>query len=116
MVRIQLKSKIHRAIVTDGNIEYEGSISIDQDLLKQADIWKGEKVLVTSITSGARLETYAIPAPSGSKQIVLNGAAAHLIKKGERVTIMAWGMSEEHIEPAIIICNDKNEVVRRGMV
>ena len=74
-----LKSKIHRAIVTDANLDYEGSIAIDSDLMKSAKIQNYEKVHVLDITNGARLETYAIPDTSGSKSICINGAAAHLI-------------------------------------
>jgi aspartate 1-decarboxylase len=82
VLRHQLKSKIHRARVTDSNIDYEGSISIPTDLMEAVDLWVGEKVLVTSITSGARLETYVIPGKAKSRHIVVNGAAAHLIGTG----------------------------------
>ncbi len=111
MLRTLLKSKLHRAAVTDANIEYEGSITIPTDLMEKADLWDGEKVLVTSITNGARLETYVIPGLRGSGQIVINGAAAHLINTGHRVTIMAWGQSETPVEPKRLLLNDRNEVL-----
>lgn len=116
MLRTLLKSKLHRAAVTDANIEYEGSISIPTDLMEKADLWDGEKVLVTSITNGARLETYVIPAPRGSGQIVINGAAAHLINTGHRVTIMAWGESENAIIPKRLLLNERNEVVNETVL
>lgn len=111
MLRTLLKSKLHRAAVTDANIEYEGSITIPADLMEKADLWDGEKVLVTSITNGARLETYVIPGPRGSGQIVINGAAAHLINTGHRVTIMAWGQSETPVIPKRLLLNERNEVL-----
>lgn len=111
MLRTLLKSKLHRAAITDANIQYEGSISIPTDLMERADLWDGEKVLVTSITSGARLETYVIPGKHGSGQVVINGAAAHLINTGHRVTIMAWGESEQPIIPKRLLLNERNEVV-----
>jgi aspartate 1-decarboxylase len=111
VLRTLLKSKLHRAYVTDANVEYEGSISIPTDLMEAADLWDGEKVLVTSITSGARLETYVIPAPEGSGQIVINGAAAHLINTGHRVTIMAWGEAEHPIVPKRLLLDEKNRIL-----
>lgn len=111
LIRTLLKSKLHRACVTDANIQYEGSISIPTDLMEAADLWEGEKVLVTSITSGARLETYVIPGPSGSRQIVINGAAAHLIGTGHRVTIMAWASSDVPVRPRRLLLDESNQVV-----
>ncbi len=111
VLRTSLKSKLHRAAITDANINYEGSITIPTDLMELADLWDGEKVLVTSITNGARLETYVIPGPRGSGQIVINGAAAHLINTGHRVTIMAWGESEHPIIPKRLLLNERNEVM-----
>lgn len=111
MLRTLLKSKLHRAAITDANIEYEGSITIPTDLMERADLWEGEKVLVTSITNGARLETYVIPGPAGSGQIVVNGAAAHLINTGHRVTIMAWAQSDFPVSPKRLLLNERNEVI-----
>ena len=111
MLRHQLKSKIHRARVTDSNIDYEGSISIPTDLMEAVDLWVGEKVLVTSITSGARLETYVIPGKPKSRHIVVNGAAAHLIGTGQVVTIMAFALDAELITPKRVLLNERNEIV-----
>ena len=111
VLRHQLKSKIHRARVTDSNIDYEGSISIPTDLMEAVDLWDGEKVLVTSITSGSRLETYVIPGKKGSRHIVINGAAAHLIGTGQCVTIMAFALSEEKVSPLRVLLNERNEIV-----
>ncbi|MEZ0388858.1 MAG: aspartate 1-decarboxylase [Verrucomicrobium sp.] len=111
MLRIQLKSKLHRAAVTDSNVEYEGSISIPPDLMRAVDIWLGEKVLVTSITNGARLETYVIEGKEGSGEIIVNGAAAHLIGTGHRVTIMAFGLDDKPIIPKRLLLSEKNEPV-----
>jgi aspartate 1-decarboxylase len=116
VLRSLLKSKIHRATVTDANIEYEGSITIPTDLMAAADLWEGEKVLVTSATNGARLETYVIPGPAGSGQIVINGPAAHLINTGHRVTIMGFGFSEIPVKPMRILMNDLNEVVNNTVL
>lgn len=111
MLRTLLKSKIHRATVTDANVNYEGSISIPTDLMNAADLWDGEKVLVTSISNGARLETYVIPGQDKSGEIVINGAAAHLINTGHIVTIMAFGQSEKPIVPKRLLMDDKNRIV-----
>ncbi len=79
--------------------------------MEATGLWVGEKVLVTSITSGNRLETYVIPAPAGSGQIIINGAAAHLINTGQMVTIMAFGLSETPIVPKRVLMNARNEIV-----
>lgn len=112
MLRAQLKSKIHRAVVTGADIAYEGSISIPCDLMREADIWPGEKVLVASVTTGNRLETYAQIGEAGSGRITINGGAAHLIKTGERITILAWGLSEKPIDPIKLLCNENNEIIK----
>jgi aspartate 1-decarboxylase len=116
VIRTLLKSKLHRAAITDANVDYEGSIKIPTDLMAKADLWDGEKVLVTSITNGARLETYVIPGEAGSGEIVVNGAAAHLINKGHRVTIMAWGQSEKHIKPKRLLLDAKNQIVNETVL
>lgn len=114
MFREILKSKLHRAMITDADVEYEGSIEIPRDLMDAADLWPGEKVLVASITTGSRLETYVLEGKPGTGKILINGGAAHLIKAGERVTIMAFGYSEKSIEPAVILLDDKNNILRVG--
>ncbi|GAA5494719.1 L-aspartate 1-decarboxylase [Rubritalea squalenifaciens DSM 18772] len=114
MFRILLKSKIHRAMCTMADVEYEGSIEIPSDLMDAAGIIGGEKVLVTSATAGGRLETYAQPGEPGTGKIIMNGGAAHVIKAGERITIMAFALSQEPVEAKKIVCNDKNEIIRKG--
>lgn len=112
MLRELLKSKLHRAVITDSNVEYEGSIEIDQDMMDAVGLIADEKVLVASITSGNRLETYAQPGERGSKRIIINGGAAHRIKEGELVAIMAFGYSEEPITPKKALLNEQNEIIR----
>jgi len=90
MLRTFLYGKIHRATVTDGSIDYEGSLGVSTDLMEAAGLRPGEKILVGVINTGARFETYLIPAPAGQGAIVLNGATAHLGKKGDLLTIMAF--------------------------
>lgn len=101
-----LKSKIHRVTVTEANLEYIGSITIDEDLMEAANIYAGEKVQVVDNTNGARIETYVIPGKRGSGCICINGAAAHLIHVGDTVIIMAYAMiTEEEVKafkPSII--------------
>jgi aspartate 1-decarboxylase len=113
MMRIQLKSKIHLARITDANVDYEGSIAIDEDLMEAVDLWPGEKVLVASRETGARVETYVFAAPAGSAAFVMNGAAARLIHRGDRVTIMAFGLSEKPIRAKRVVLDELNRVVRR---
>ncbi len=107
----QLKSKIHRAMITRGDVQYEGSIEIPADLMAAVDLWPGEKVLVASVTSGNRLETYALQGPAGTGNIIMNGGAAHLIKTGERVVIMSFALSDKPIIPKKIVCNEHNEII-----
>jgi aspartate 1-decarboxylase len=116
VLRTLLKSKLHRARITDANIHYEGSILIPRDLMAKADLWDGEKVLVTSITNGNRLETYVIPGEAGSGQIVVNGAAAHLIGKGNIVTIMAWAQSAEPVKPKRLLLDEDNSVINETVL
>ena len=87
-----LKSKLHRVTVTDANLDYVGSITIDRDLMDAAGIYNGEKVQVVDNTNGARLETYVIEGERGSGCICMNGAAAHLIHKGDTVIIIAYAI------------------------
>lgn len=112
MFREVLKSKLHRAMITDADVDYEGSIEIPSDLMAGADLWAGEKVLVASITTGARLETYVLEGKPGTGKILINGGAAHLIKAGERVTIMAFGLSATPVMPKILLLDEKNHCLR----
>ena len=120
MLKNFLSSKIHRAIVTDANVDYEGSMAIDEEFLEAAGIAPFEKILVGNHANGHRFETYAIPAPRCSRSIVLNGAVAHLGKKGDRLTIMTFGLlsnegAKDHT-PTVIVLNDSNEIIsRRGI-
>ncbi len=99
-------------MVTDADVDYEGSIEIPRDLMDAADLWPGEKVLVASITTGARLETYVLEGQPGTGKILINGGAAHLIKKGERVTIMAFGYSETQPDAKLLLLDENNNIVR----
>ena len=112
MTRTLLQSKIHKAIVTEADISYIGSITIDPDLMDRVDLWEGQKVLIASNDTGARLETYVIKGVRGSGQICLNGACAHLIKKGEEIIIMAFQDSERPMEAKVILVDEKNRFVR----
>lgn len=112
IMRQVLRSKIHKATVTDANIEYIGSISIDEDLIEKAGLWIGEKVQVVSNTSGARLETYVMLGERGSGDIILNGAAAHLIKQGEEIIIFGWELTDQPVTPTKILVDQNNRFVR----
>src|SRR4028119_418104 len=93
------KSKIHHARVTQANVNYIGSIAIDRDLLERVDILPGEKVCVWNVTNGERVETYALPAPSGSREIAVNGAAARRFQTGDTVIIVAFVLTDEAVTP-----------------
>ena len=110
-----LKSKIHRAIVTDANLDYVGSISIDENLMMAANLVEYEKVHILNITSGSRVETYVIKAPKHSKEICINGAAAHLVNKNDMVIIVSYCQikqlhANKH-KPTIVHVNKNNEIV-----
>lgn len=107
-----LHAKIHKATVTQADVNYIGSITIDRDLCDRIGLLEGEKVLVTSNTGGGRLETYVIYGEAGSGIICMNGAAAHIIKKGEEIIIMAFELAEKTIEQKIILVDKENKFVR----
>ncbi len=111
-MRWVVRSKIHNAYVTEANLAYIGSITIDEDLIERTGLWPGEKVLVVSNTSGVRLETYVIVGPRGSGTICMNGAAAHLIKVGEQIIIMGFELTDRPITPQIILVDQDNRFVR----
>ncbi len=111
-MRSVLKSKIHKAIVTEANLEYVGSITIDKDLIEAVDLWVNERVMVVSNTTGARLETYVIEGPRGSGVICVNGAAAHLINKGEEIIIMGFELVKEPIAPKVILVDKQNRLIK----
>ena len=118
MRRTLFKSKIHRATLTGADLHYEGSISIDRDLLDAADIVLFEKVQVVNINNGARLETYALEAPRGSGEIQLNGAAARLGVPGDRVIVITYAEYDEAelagFAPKIVFVDDQNRQVFPG--
>lgn len=112
-MRWLLRSKLHNGRVTDANVDYVGSIEIDLDLVEAAGLWAGERVLVVSNTSGARLETYVIAGERGSGVISMNGAAARLIAAGEQIIVMGFELADRQIEPTVLLLDDANRVVRR---
>jgi len=111
-MRSIIRSKIQKATVTQAELHYVGSITIDQDLIERVGLWEGEKVLIVSITSGARLETYVIPGERGSGVISMNGAAAHLIEKGEEVIILGFEITDRPVEMKNIIVDKNNRFLR----
>lgn len=111
-MRWLLRSKIHKAKVNEANVNYTGSITIDENLLEKVGLWIGEKVLVTSNTSGTRLETYVLPGRKGSGTICMNGPAARLIKTGEEIIIMGFELTDKPIKPKAILVNEKNQFVK----
>ena len=111
-MRFVLRSKIHKATVTDANLNYIGSITIDQELMDKVRLWPGEKVLVVDNTNGARLDTYVISGEKGSGTICMNGAAAHLIKKGDEIIIMGFELSDKPIKPKNILVDKENKFVK----
>ena len=118
MMRFMMKSKIHRATVTQADLDYVGSIGIDRDLMDAADLLEGEKVTIADITNGARLETYVIPAPRGSGIITINGAAAHLVNAGDLVIIISYAMVDDAeartLKPTVVHVDENNRVVKLG--
>lgn len=111
-MRWVMRSKIHNATVTEANLAYIGSITIDEDLVDAVGLWPGEKVLVVSNTSGARLETYVIAGPRGSGVIGVNGAAAHLIGEGEEVIIMGFELTDQPLRPKAALVDRCNKFLR----
>ena len=111
-MRSIIHSKIQKATVTQAELHYVGSITIDQDLIDRVGLWEGEKVLIVSVTSGARLETYVIPGERGSGVISMNGAAAHLIKKGEEIIILGFEITDRPTKMKNIIVDENNRFLR----
>jgi aspartate 1-decarboxylase len=118
MNRTMCKSKIHRATVTDANLNYEGSITVDADLLDAADIREYEQVHVVNVNNGARFETYAIRGDAGSGAVVLNGAAARLAQPGDTVIIISYGAFEEaelaDFSPLLVFVDRENRIAQLG--
>ncbi len=111
-MRWMIRSKIHRATVTDARLDYEGSITVDEDLLDRVGMWVGEKVLVADVNNGNRFETYTLPGERGSGIIALNGAAAHMCELGDKVIIMAFELTDVPIHAKVALVDDQNRVVR----
>jgi aspartate 1-decarboxylase len=113
-----LKSKIHRATVTQADLHYVGSVTVDEDLMEAADLLSGEQVAIVDVTNGARLETYVIPGERGSGVIGINGAAARLVHPGDLVILIAYGVMDDaearaHA-PRVVFVDARNTVVGRG--
>jgi len=118
MMRTILKSKIHRATVTQADLHYVGSIALDRALMEAADLIEGEQVVIADITNGTRLETYVIPAPAGSGMVGINGAAARLVAEGDLVIIMSYALMEDAearaFRPRVVHVDERNRIVARG--
>jgi aspartate 1-decarboxylase len=118
VLRTMLTSKIHRATVTQADLHYVGSVTVDQDLLDAADLLAGEKVAIVDVTNGARLETYVIPGPRGSGVIGINGAAARLVHVGDLVILIAYGVMDDAEartrQPRVVFVDSENRVVGTG--
>lgn len=118
MFRTMLKSKIHRATVTQADLHYVGSVTVDADLMDAADLLEGEQVAIVDITNGARLETYVITGESGSGVIGINGAAAHLVHPGDLVILISYGVMDElecrSYQPRVIFVDADNKIADLG--
>ena len=118
MFRTMLKSKIHRATVTESNLHYVGSVTIDEDLMEAADLLAGERVAIVDITNGARLETYVIRGTRGSGVVGINGAAAHLVAPGDLVILISYATMDQtesrHYRPKVVFVDSANRIVERG--
>ncbi|MEO7601818.1 MAG: aspartate 1-decarboxylase [Sphingomicrobium sp.] len=118
MHRIMMKSKIHRATVTQADLDYVGSVTLDADLMDAADLLEGEQVAVVDITNGARIETYVIPGTRGSGVIGINGAAAHLVHPQDLIIIMSYAVVDDaearSLKPAIVHVDEQNRIVKLG--
>lgn len=118
MFRTMMKSKIHRATVTEADLHYVGSITIDRDLMEAADLLEGEQVSIVDIDNGNRLETYVIPGERGSGVIGINGAAARLVSPGDLVIIMSYGVMDDAearaLKPRVVHVDADNRIVKLG--
>jgi aspartate 1-decarboxylase len=116
MLRTVCKSKIHRATVTDANVEYTGSLTLDADLMKAADLLPYEQVHVVDVTNGARLVTYCIEGPAGSGTVCVNGAAARLVAPGDKVIIISYAQLApaelDQCSPKIVTVDERNRILQ----
>ncbi len=108
----RLKSKIHMARVTDSRIDYIGSIAIDEELMDAVGFEPGELVHVWVMDNGERFQTYVIPAPPGSGEVAIYGSAAHKAQKGHRVIIASFTLTDEWVEPKMVLVNERNQIVQ----
>jgi aspartate 1-decarboxylase len=118
MLRTMMKSKIHRATVTQADLHYVGSVTVDEDLLDAADLLAGELVHIVDIDNGARLETYTIAGPRGSGIIGINGAAARLVHPGDLVILIAYAQMEtaqaRELKPSVVFVDSENRIIGTG--
>ncbi|HEX5403074.1 MAG TPA: aspartate 1-decarboxylase [Pseudonocardiaceae bacterium] len=118
MLRSMLKSKIHRATVTTADLDYVGSVTVDEDLMDAADLLPGEQVAIVDVTNGARLETYVLTGQRGSGVLGINGAAAHLVHPGDMVILIAYGLMDQAeasaYRPRVVFVDERNRVVDAG--
>jgi aspartate 1-decarboxylase len=118
MLRTMMKSKIHRATVTQADLHYVGSVTVDEDLLDAADLLPGELVHIVDVTNGARLETYTIAGERGTGVIGINGAAARLVQPGDIVILIGYGQCDDAeartFQPRVVFVDSDNRVVRTG--
>ena len=112
VMRWVLRSKIHRAVVTETRLDYEGSITIDEDLVDRCGMWVGEKVTIADVDNGNRFETYILPGRRGSGIIAVNGAAAHMVSLGDKVIIMGYELVDEPIRAKVLLVDGENKVTR----
>ncbi|MFC5993723.1 aspartate 1-decarboxylase [Pseudonocardia hispaniensis] len=118
MFRTMMKSKIHRATVTQADLHYVGSVTVDLDLMEAADLMEGEQVAIVDITNGARLETYVIPGARGTGVIGINGAAAHLVHPGDLVILISYALLNEAelaaYDPKVVFVDEHNRIAELG--
>ena len=119
MIRTMLKSKIHRATVTQADLHYVGSVTVDEDLMDAADLLAGEQVAIVDVTNGARLETYVIAGPRGSGVIGINGAAAHLVHPGDLVILISYAhhgrrRGQDATSPRVVHVDAANRIIELG--
>ena len=111
-MRWMLRGKIHRATVTATRLDYEGSITIDEDLLDKAGVWVGEKVSIANVNNGARFDTYVFRCDRGTGIVALNGAAARLCAKGDKIIIMGYELTSEPIRAKVVLVDDDNKAIK----